>query len=106
VIDPARRQLEVATRNGARPGGVEQRGMRAALLRLGMADQEQIVPRRRRPHRGLADGAELADGAHLEVVGDDDPAIADLAAQIVGHDQPRERGGHARGGIEAWIEGM
>ena len=57
--------------------------MRGALRRLGVADEEEIVARGRGAHRRLADRAELADGAHLEIVGDDDAAIADLAAQIV-----------------------
>jgi hypothetical protein len=78
--------------------------VRAALLGLGVADEQEVVPRLRRPYRRLADRAELADGAHLQIVRDDDAAIADLAAEIVVHDEPREGGGHARRGIEARVE--
>ena len=66
--------------------------MRGALRRLGVADEEEVVARGRRAHRRLADRTQVGDRAHLEVVGGDDAAIADLAAQVVVDDQARERG--------------
>ena len=83
---------------------LEQRGVGFALARGRVAHEEQVVPRRRRAHRRLADRTELADRAHLEVVGDDDAAVADLAAQEVLDDQAREGRGRVRRGIEAWVK--
>ena len=80
--------------------------MRGALGRLGVADEEQVVTGGGGPHRRLADRAEVGDRAHLEVVGGDDAAIADLAPQVVVDDQARERGRGARLGIEIRIERM
>ena len=57
----------------------------------------------RRAHRGLADRARLAHRAHLEVVGHDHAAEAQLAAQPVADEATRERGGHAAG-IELRID--
>ena len=51
-------------------------------------------------------GQSFADGAHLEVVGDDDATIACLAAQVFFHDEAREGGRHAGQGVETRIERM
>ena len=56
-------------------------------------------------HGRLTDRARLGDRAHLEIVRDDDPAEAELAAEVVLDQQPRERRGHA-GRVELWIDGM
>ena len=76
-----------------------------ALGRRGVADEEQIVAGIGRAHGRFTDGARLAHRTHLEIVGHDDAAEADLFAQIVLDDESRERRGHA-GGIEVRVDRM
>ena len=70
--------------------------MRGALGGLGVADEEQVVTGGSGPHRRLADRAEVGDRAHLEVVGGDDAAVADLPPQVVVDDR-RENVAGVRG---------
>jgi hypothetical protein len=82
-------------RSGRRLGAVgrERRLVGRPLGRRGVADQEEIVPGRGGAHGGLADRAERADRAHLEVVRHDDAAVAHLAAEVVLHDFENVAGG-------------
>src|SRR5438128_113312 len=56
-------------------------------------------------YRRLTDGARLAHRAHLQIIRDDDAAEANLAAQVILHDQARERRWHA-GGVQVRVDGM
>src|SRR5215467_15051356 len=104
LFEPRRARLELAPRQGARAIGFEQGGVRLALAGCRVADDQEIVSGAGGAHRRLADRAELADGAHLEIVRDDHPAEAELAPEIVRDDGAREGRGHARSAIEARVE--
>ena len=99
------RRLEPRARQPTGAVRLRERRRRGALCRLRVADEQEVVAGRSRAHRGFADRARLGDGAHLEVVGDDHAAKADLAAQVLVDDPPRERRRHA-GRIETRVDGV
>jgi len=59
------------------------------------ADQRDVASRGDRPNGGLADPAEVRDRAHLEGVGEEDPAEPELPPQQADQDS-RGEGGRAR----------
>src|SRR5213080_1596376 len=100
--EPAQRAAATALVEAYRS---HERRRRRALRWLGVADEQEVVAGLRRPHRRLTDRTRLRDGAHLEVVGDDHAAEADLAAKVLVDDPARERRRHA-GGIEPGVHGV
>ena len=60
---------------------------------------------RGRLHHRLADRARLSDGAHLEVIRDDDAREPHFAPQVVADDAPREGRRYARR-VEVRVDGV
>ena len=79
-----------APENGerSRPIRIQERVRGSALSRFLVADEQEVVARRRRPRDRLADRARLADRSHLEIIRDDDAREAGLVAQVIAHDAP------------------
>jgi hypothetical protein len=72
--DP-RHQHRIARRFGV------QRVRRLPLVLLVVAEQQHVAAGAHRSHRRGADADVIGDRAHVEIVGDDHPAIAEALAQ-------------------------
>mmetsp|Transcript_24432 Transcript_24432/g.53333 ORF Transcript_24432/g.53333 Transcript_24432/m.53333 type:complete len:384 (+) Transcript_24432:131-1282(+) len=73
------------------------RAVRPQLHLLRVAHQKHVHPRAQPAHHHLLD-APLLEGAHLEVVGDGDAVVADVAAQVAQRPRAHAGGEGARGG--------
>jgi hypothetical protein len=91
-----------AAAQGWRGGGRGQRRPGLALVSRIVGDHHRVAAGGDRRDRGRADALAIGDRGHVEIVGDDQAAVAELAAQQVGDDRARQ--GRRRGRVEGRVD--